>query len=259
MIQIRYPYRARDMFPTPPTASTAFNGSDASRVGQVNDCFVSTGSDGGTFVSDADYTYMEAVTRYTVMGGETCAIGGLSDRNDGANAAALLERFHWDYLNRDFYTAIIDKWIAQGYYDQISRRLGYRYVLQDTIAEASSQPGDTLSLNVEMENEGYGKLYNPRPIELVLRSTSGGPSVRLLANDDARKILPGPGETRTVSLTVRIPSSLPVGSYDVHLAMPDAADTLADDPRYAVRLANQGIWNAATGENDLGITIDIAN
>ena len=257
MIQIRYPYRARDLFPTPPTASTAFDGRDASRVGQVNDCFVSTGSDGGTFVSDADYTYMEDVTRYTVMGGETCQIAGLNDRNDGDNAAALLERFHWDYLNEDFYTPIIDKWRDQRYYDEISRRLGYRYVLRETVSEAVTQAGDTLSLNIEMQNEGYGKLYNPRPIDLVLRPADGGSSVTLRANDDARTVLPGPGETRVVSLTVRVPSTMPAGSYDVHLSLPDAATSIADDPRYAVRLANDGVWNASTGENALDIRIDV--
>jgi len=257
MIQIRYPYRARDLFPTPPSASSAFDGSDASRVGQVNDCFVSTGSDGGTFTSDADYTYMEDVTRYTVMGGETCQIAGLNDRNDGANAADQLERFHWDYLNEDFYTPIIDKWKTQGYYDEIRRRLGYRYVLRETVAEAATQAGDTLSLNIEMQNEGYGKLYNPRPIDLVLRPVGGGSSVTLRANDDARTVLPGPGETRVVSLTVRVPSTVPAGSYDVHLSLPDAADRLADDPRYAVRLANDGVWNASTGENALDVRIDV--
>jgi len=259
MIQIRYPYRARDLFPTPPSASSAFDGSDASRVGQVNDCFVSTGSDGGTFTSDADYTYMEDVTRYTVMGGETCQIAGLNDRNDGANAADQLERFHWDYLNEDFYTPIIDKWKTQGYYDEIRRRLGYRYVLRETVAEAATQAGDTLSLNIEMQNEGYGKLYNPRPIDLVLRPVGGGSSVTLRANDDARTVLPGPGETRVVSLTVRVPSTVPAGSYDVHLSLPDAADRLADDPRYAVRLANDGVWNASTGENALDVRIDVAD
>jgi hypothetical protein len=259
MIQIRYPYRASDLFPTPPDSGTAFGGSDASRVGQVNDCFVSTGSDGGTFTSDDDYDYMEDVTRWTVMGGETCSIGGLSDRNDGDNAAALLERFHWDYLNRDFYARIIDKWIDQGYYDEISRRLGYRYVLQTAVAEASSQPGGTLSVELEVENEGYGKLYNPRPIELVLRNTATGDAVALLANQDARRIMPGPGTTRTVQLTVALPSDLPSGSYDLHLALPDASSRIDDDPRYAVRFANQNTWNASTGENDLDLTVDIAN
>jgi hypothetical protein len=257
MIQIRYPYRASDLFPTPPDSGSAFDGSDASRIGQVNDCFVSTGSDGGTFTSDDDYAYMEDVTRWTVMGGETCQIGGLSSRNDGDNAAALLERFHWDYLNRDFYTPVIDKWIDQGYYDEISRRLGYRYVLRTAIAEASGQPGGTLSIELDVENEGYGKLYNPRPIELVLRHTATGEAVALLANEDARTVLPGPGQLRTVPLTVALPSDLPSGSYDLHLALPDASSRLADDPRYAVRLANETTWNASTGENDLDLTIDV--
>ena len=41
MIEIRTPCRANDIFPTPPDQSTAFDGSNASRVGQHNDCFLS--------------------------------------------------------------------------------------------------------------------------------------------------------------------------------------------------------------------------
>lgn len=256
MIQIRYPYYARDQF-SAPSASSAFNGTDASRVGQVNDCFLSTSSDGGTFTSSADSTYMEAVSRYTVMGGETCAIAGLNSRNDGQNALVELERYHYDYLNHDFYEPIIDKWRDQGVFDEISRRLGYRYVLRETVSDATTRAGATFSLNVEVENEGFGKLYNPRPINLVFRPVGGGAPFTLRASDDARTVLPGPGETLEVPLTVRMPSNLPAGSYTVHLQMPDAASTLRNDPRYSVRFANQSIWNASTGENALNVTVDV--
>jgi hypothetical protein len=259
MIQIRYPYRARDMFPTPPNATTAFTGSDASRVGQVNDCFVSSSSDGGTFIDQADYDYMEAVTRYTVMGGETCAIAGVNSRNDGHVAVAEMTRFHFDYLNHDFYEPIIDKWRSQGYYDEISRRLGYRYVMLETTSQESVAAGDTFSLNVRVENEGFGKLYNPRPINVVLRPAGGGTAITLRANDDARTAMPLAGETRTVGMTVRIPDSLPAGAYDVYLSLPDPAATLANDPRYAIRFANHDVWEASTGRNALNVQLIVTN
>jgi hypothetical protein len=44
---------------------------------------------------------------------------------------------------------------------------------------------------------------------------------------------------------------MPAGVYTVSLWLPDAMDSLRDDPRYAIQLANQGVWNAATGENVL--------
>lgn len=259
MLQIRYPYYTRDIFSSTPSAATAFDGSDVSRVGQLNDCFVSTSTDGGTYVSSADIAYSEAVTRYTVMGGETCAIAGLNDRNDGDTAIAELERYHYDYLNHEFYTPVIDKWRDQGYYDEISRRLGYRYVLQGTVAQAESTPGGTFSLNVEIENEGFGKLYNQRPIDVVLRPVGGGAALTLRANNDARQVLPGPGETVVVPFTVQIPGTVQPGAYQAFMALHDAAATLADDPRYSIRFANEDVWNATRGENDLGVTVDIAN
>ena len=87
MIQIRTPYHARDLFALP-TATTAFGTSASARVGQVNDCFVTNSSDAGTFQSAADWSYAEAVSAYTVQGGETCDVGGLNSRNDAGSALA---------------------------------------------------------------------------------------------------------------------------------------------------------------------------
>jgi hypothetical protein len=35
-------------------------------------------------------------------------------------------------------------------------------------------------------------------------------------------------------------------------SLPDPAETLRADPRYAIRFANEGIWDAAHGWNVLG-------
>ena len=40
--------------------------------------------------------------------------------------------------------------------------------------------------------------------------------------------------------------------------MPDAYASIAKDARYAIRFANKAVWNAETGWNDLGATIEIA-
>jgi len=258
MVEIRYPYRASDMYPSPVNASNAFNGSDVSRVGQVNDCFLAGESDGGTYTSQADRDYVAAVTEFTVMGGETCALGGLNSRNDGSTAISELERYHWDYLGRDFWTPVIDKWISQGYYDEISRRLGYRYVMTTAQAQASAAAGQTYSLNINMRNEGFGKLYNPRPLNIVLKPRNGGPPITLRAYNDARTILPLAGVTSTIPITVQLPTNLPSGDYDLHLALPDAASNLANDNRYAIRLANTNTWDPSNGgTNNLNLTLNI--
>jgi hypothetical protein len=40
--------------------------------------------------------------------------------------------------------------------------------------------------------------------------------------------------------------------------MPDAYASIANDARYAIRFANKDVWNAETGWNDLGASIEIA-
>ena len=256
MIQIRTPYHARDLFALP-TATTAFGASASARVGQVNDCFLTNGSDAGTFQSDADRSYAAAVSAYTVQGGETCDVGGLNAENDAGNALAAMERYHYDYLNHDFWRPVVDKWRSQGAYDEITRRLGYRFVLQETTAQSTAAAGGTYSLNVRIANEGFGKLYNPRPLNVVLRPEGGGAATTIQAVADARRVLPLGGATTTVPLAVRLPAGLPSGTYEVFLALPDAASTLAGDPRYAVRFANEGTWNSSTGLNALGVQVDV--
>jgi hypothetical protein len=41
------------------------------------------------------------------------------------------------------------------------------------------------------------------------------------------------------------------GRQALSLALPDRAASLAGKPAYSVRLANQGLWDPATGRNDL--------
>ena len=257
MVQVRTPYYARDLFHTPPDWSTAFDGSDRSRVAQKNDCFLTNESDAGTYLGAEDWAYAEAVTRFTVMGGETCEVGGLNARNDGAVAVMELARFNFDYLQIDWWRPVIDKWQSQGYFDEIDRRLGYRFVMLEATSPVSIRAGDAWAVNLRLRNEGFGKVYNPRPFDLVLRPVSGGSDVRLRAYADARRVLPLGGETRDIPLTVQVPSSLAAGTYDVLVGLPDAAPTLAADSRYAIRFANVDVWEGGSGLNALGLQVEV--
>jgi hypothetical protein len=85
----------------------------------------------------------------------------------------------------------------------------------------------------------------------------GGSAVRVRATSDARSILPLGGETRDLNLTIAVPSGLAPGMYDLSLALPDAAGTLAGDPRYAIRFANTGVWDASNGLNALNLRVEV--
>ncbi|MFO7589630.1 MAG: DUF4832 domain-containing protein [Acidimicrobiia bacterium] len=260
MIQIRYPRYARALFPDRfDELGYAFDGSDAARIGLLNDCFVTTSTDTGTFESEADYVHAASISRFTVMGGETCDRGGLNDRNASGNAIAEMARYHWDYLNIEFWRPIIDRWRSEGAFPEISARLGYRYEFVEASIPTMLLPEYGLGLAITVANTGFGKLYNPRPVQVVLVPVGGGDPIVLTATEDARTWLPAPGETETLLFEQAVPTGARPGFYDVYLWLPDAATGLRSDPRYSIRVASQGVWSAATGMNDLGLLVEIAN
>ena len=73
---------------------------------------------------------------------------------------------------------------------------------------------------------------------------------------DPRRWKPN-GVVTTIDETLSIPAEIPAGTYQLYLHMPDAAESLAADPRYAVRFANVGTWDATTGMNKLNTTMEI--
>ena len=131
---------------------------------------------------------------------------------------------------------------------EIRRRLGYRFRLVDSAAQVE---GRELRVSVTVRNDGFANLYNPRPVILVLRERSTGRIQRVPIATDARRWMP------SESATFRVTATLAPGEYDILLHLPDAAPSLRDRPEFAVRLANPGVWEPATGMNRLAETAAI--
>ena len=261
MVQVRAPFHRRDIIGSPDPNVDIFSGSDHARLGFKNDCFVSTDSDTGTYGGDQvrDRRETAEFSTYTVTGGETCAIGYPSSRQDCVNALDELAEFHWDYLNSGFHSGVLNRWRDQGCFEEVTLRLGYRLGLQTGAVSAEVTPGGTLTVDLRMRNDGFGQVYNPRPIDVVLRNAATGETRSVRAVNDARTILPLAGETEDLQLSITVPSNLPAGDYDVLLALPDASSTIANDTRYNIRFANVGTWQDSTGLNDLGLTTSVRN
>jgi hypothetical protein len=261
IVQLRYPGDLIDNFPQPLTAADAYSGSDKARTGHHNDCFLSSADDVGTYWpperEDEFKDYLAQMTAYTPTGGETCQVTPAEHRTDCPTAIAEMARFHWSYLNQDFYRPDIDRWRAEGCYDEISKRLGYRYQMLSASVDRRAQAGELLSLQIRLTNSGFARLYNARPAELILRQAATGAERKVVIQDDARLWLPGPAETKTLSAAVTLPGDLPAGDYDLLLNLPDSVSNLSGLPEYSIRLANQGVWEANTGYNDLGLRVVI--
>ena len=107
-----------------------------------------------------------------------------------------------------------------------------------------------------MTNDGFARVTNPRAVELILR----GPAtyaVRLDFESGNRLWLPGPSETKTLAFTAGLLPEMLAGDYEMLLNLPDPQPSLASRPDYSIRLANEKVWDAASGFNRLLHTIQI--
>jgi hypothetical protein len=148
----------------------------------------------------------------------------------------------------------VSRWTSQGCYNDISKRLGYRFRLISGTLPQRAAPGGTLSVKLRMTNEGFAGLYNPRSLELVLRNRNNGQETRVTINpgEDVRLFLPAAGETKDLTLNGRLPSGIATGNYDLFLNLPDPSSSLSRRASYSIRLANSNTWESSTGYNKLG-------
>jgi hypothetical protein len=259
MVQLRTPKMKRTMYGTSAlTSGEAFNNTNRSRIGHHNDCFLSSATDQGTYEDAAvEYPYLTAETRYVPMGGETCVLN--PPRSECTTALQELNRFHWTYLNKDYQAAVLNSWRAAGCATQVERRLGYRFLITDSVVPASVKRGGALGFQIFVQNEGFAAATNPRPVVLVLRNTANKALVaKFNVRTDPRRWTAG--AATLIQSSVTIPTTMTVGTYEVLLSLPDGSSALADKPAYSIRMANGGnVWQPATGYNSLLKTVKVTN
>ncbi|SNS90867.1 protein of unknown function [Geodermatophilus saharensis] len=237
-VQVRYPS----------IVSRLVDDADARRVGVHNDCFLASDTDMGTFATAEERTWLAAASARVPVGGETCGTNGT--RSQWSTAATELARYHWSFLNADFHRGVLDSW-GQAGLGTAARSLGYRLRLVSGAFPATARPGQTVQVELTLANDGYAAPLSDRPVRLVFGS--GPQAVGVPVAVDVRSL--APGTTRTFRVDVPVPTT--AGAWPLALALPDDAPSLAGDPAYAVRLANQGLWDPATGRNDLRHTLTV--
>ena len=245
----------------PLPAEEAFTGTVRARMGCHNDAFLNDWGNHGTYKGDtknddpAVREYVSKETLYVPNGGETNVEKDGAAEKVYADAPAEMSEYHWSFCGSSYATAVTKRWRESGIFDLLNVRMGYRYNLIRAQFSDEAAPGGKANITISICNSGYAPIYNERPAYIVLKN--GSQSYSLPLKSDPRRWLPN-YEVSTICEQVDIPADMPEGTYHLYLYLPDKYASLAADPRFAVRFANEGVWDAETGLNDLGAEIAIS-
>lgn len=242
----------------PLTAAEAYAGTPKARLAHHNDAFLYGSTEMGTYTDTATQKpYIAQETLYVPIGGESNIESSSQAATDASYARTTAEmgRLHWTFIQGGFSEVVTNRWRNDGTFDELNRKMGYRYQLLTGTYSDQVAAGGKLSVSMQIRNAGYAPLYNERPTYIVLKN--GNNTYTLPMQSDPRTWLPN-GVVTTVAEQLTIPRNVPEGTYQLYLYMPDAYSSLADDPRYAVRFANEDVWNEATGMNALNATVTVS-
>ncbi|MBE7175088.1 MAG: DUF4832 domain-containing protein [Mucilaginibacter polytrichastri] len=279
MIQVRYPQiKQRFLYGVNAsltsaalTEQSAYTVMDNARIGFHNDCFLASSNDYGTYedygndasprTGDAQVVstlrdFMKDDSRFVVVGGETCS-DDYSPQNDCEPAGVAqteMATMHYSFLNAHYNNAVNNDWQSGGCMDNIKRNLGYRFVLQSASLPDNTVKGTVMKVVLNIRNAGYAAPYNARPAKLVLRNTSSGKETIISLGSDVRRWFSG---NNTITEEIAIPSDMEAGNYALYIWLPDAHASIAARPEYAIRFANQEVWEAKTGYNSLQHTVSV--
>ncbi len=239
------------------TAAEAYNGTDKSRVGGFNDCFLAEFNDFTYQDTTIEKPFWATESKYTIMGGETCVDN--ATYTNCTNAQNEMRRFNWTFCNDLYNASVITRWKSTNpgpaCFTAISNSLGYRLVLQN----ATFSSGTALSVvnySITLKNEGYAAPVNPRKVELIFRNTSTSETFSRTLNTDPRRWYGG--STITLAGFINTPLVLTAGNYTMLISLSDPEPTLSSNIKYNIQLANAGpLWESATGLNKLNHTVNL--
>ena len=143
--------------------------------------------------------------------------------------------------------AIYPEWsaVTKAIWNEIERRLGYRLSIADAYHSAPAA-GQDLNVVLQIKNTGYAAPMNGRAYELVLVDGNGNKTVYPFEDVDPRYWFAG--RTVNIDKVITLPADAS-GNCTLYLNLPDPKPTLHDNPRFSIRLANEGVWNEEFGYN----------
>ena len=243
---------------TPLNASEAWKNTPKARLGHHNDAFLYHADNMGTYTDTAKQKpYLAQETLYVPIGGESDITDASQAQTEASRNATVAEmsRLHWTFIQSGYSTVVTNMWRNNGTFDELNRNMGYRYQLVSATLPDQVTAGAKANISIKIKNVGYAPLYNERPAYIVLKL--GNTSYKIKLQSDPRTWLPN-GVVTTINEQITIPANLPSGTYQLYLYLPDKYASIADNPAYAVRFANSGVWEASTGMNKLNASVVVS-
>jgi len=256
-VQLRTPkYKTNYLGDSNPLSEEeAFSGSARARLGHFNDAFLYGEKNMGTYTNrKKDMNYLDQECLYLPNGGESdVTTQDIYDKwATGKQAKEDMAKVHFSYMNQDYSQLVISNWRKEGAFNEIAMHMGYRFQLIEATAPALVRPNANLAFTMNIRNVGYASLYNERKAYIVLHNADN--TYLLPLQSDPRLWAPN-GAIAVVDESLALPAGIIEGTYDIALYLPDVFESIAADPRYAVRLANFNVWDETSGYNELGLQV----
>lgn len=249
----------RNGHPAALDADEAYSDTKKARLGHHNDAFLYHYDNMGTY-SDTSIQkpYIAQETLYVPIGGESDITEQAQAETEASyeNTIAEMSRLHWTFIQSGFSKTVTDMWRANGTFDTLNVHMGYRFQLVNGTYSEAVTAGNNLSVNMNIKNVGYAPLYNERHAYIVLKNENAAYALKL-TDIDPRTWKPN-GVISTINENVIVPDTALNGTYDLYLWLPDAYESLQNDARYAVRFANNGVWEESSGMNALGAQVVVS-
>jgi hypothetical protein len=244
----------------PLSPSLAFTGSDRARIGHYNDALASAPSEGQALSIDPIErakieSYMNLDHRFVPAVAETEHF----DRGESSGCqrnVPIIKSRRYSLIHSRFNLKTLNMWKSEGCYPEIEKKMGYRLRLVRSEMPQSIARSRPISLKLIVKNDGWASPFNRRGVEIVLRNIQSGKIHKLDVSDrvDPRHWLPEKGE---ITIDLHLKHQIPTGNYTVLLNLPDPMPSLKNRADYAIQLANNQMWEAATGFNNLNRSLSI--
>lgn len=246
----------------------AAEGSKAARVGLYNDGYMGSDTDLGTFSGpnrEISVNWMKHQMLHTYYGGEFSGDLNWAQKYTNylpVNSVQEMYDTHLSYINsniwqlyKDYtFDSSIDRSGADNsaYYGQtvfqfMRDHIGYRFVLRDSDLSREVRQGETVSVDLKVENTGFANPIKKQDAQVILEKD--GYYYIADTDIDDRKWLST--QTASEDLEIKLPADIQCGDWNVYLKLSVGNNNKLDSKR-TVHFANKDIFNSSLGANYLG-------